>query len=190
MRVGILAAAILGAAVLAAGARPAAAQSDGMEVQRCIWRCLAAARGASNPAYHACAEAQCTDAALGLAPAVAPWAFGVTADGTGMYAGTEDGEGRSLYVICQRQGATYLALFGPEGPDADLTVRVEAQAFTLPFRQDQGGYFALLQPGSPVPAALAAGQVVEVANGIGTVLARLSLAGAGPAITRAFEGCS
>ncbi len=42
------------------GAEPAAAQMDPMEEQRCVWRCLANSRGASDPAYDACVRAQCT----------------------------------------------------------------------------------------------------------------------------------
>lgn len=43
----------------------ALAQDDAMEVQRCVWRCLAESRGADDPAYQACINKQCN----GPAPA-------------------------------------------------------------------------------------------------------------------------
>lgn len=47
---------------LAGAASMAAAQDDPMEVQRCIWRCLADARGADDPAYSSCVASKCDSA--------------------------------------------------------------------------------------------------------------------------------
>ncbi|MEO1238725.1 MAG: hypothetical protein AAFW64_03505 [Pseudomonadota bacterium] len=58
------------AAAVALGlfAVPAQAQ-EGMELQRCVWRCLSAFGPATGPAYHQCVADQCT--ALGAAPSPA-----------------------------------------------------------------------------------------------------------------------
>ncbi len=169
----------------------AAAQSDGMEVQRCVWRCLYASNGASDPAYNACVASRCSEQALGLTPDAAPWTAGVTADGTGMFAGTGDPvQGTSLYVICQRRGATYLGLFGPEGPDGQMILRVDGAPYPLAFRADGGvSHYALLPQGSPVLAALQTGREAEVLNDAGYSLVKVTLSGAGPAITQALNGC-
>ncbi len=51
-----------GLALLLAWPGLALAQGDPMEAQRCVWRCLANARGADDPAYHACVQRQCNEA--------------------------------------------------------------------------------------------------------------------------------
>ncbi|WP_099557381.1 hypothetical protein [Hartmannibacter diazotrophicus] len=56
MRIIVLVLAILGAISV-----PAHAEDDPMEVQRCVWRCLANSRGADDPAYHACVDRMCSD---------------------------------------------------------------------------------------------------------------------------------
>jgi hypothetical protein len=45
---------------------------DGMEGQRCIWRCLADSSGPSDPAYDACVEAQCGNETAPSHEAAAP----------------------------------------------------------------------------------------------------------------------
>lgn len=48
--------------VVLMGAVTALAQEDdAMEVQRCIWRCLADSRGANDPAYHQCVARLCNE---------------------------------------------------------------------------------------------------------------------------------
>ncbi len=42
----------------------AALSQDEMEQQRCVWRCLADSKGNTDPAYGACVERYCTEAAL------------------------------------------------------------------------------------------------------------------------------
>lgn len=41
-------------------ATPVVAEDDPMEVQRCIWRCLADSKGADDPAYVRCTERRCS----------------------------------------------------------------------------------------------------------------------------------
>lgn len=67
---------------LAAFAAPAAAVDDDvMEVQRCIWRCLADSKGSSDPEYTACVAARCNDEPSS-AEADRPGADGVWTYGT------------------------------------------------------------------------------------------------------------
>lgn len=47
---------------------PAAAQDDPMELQRCIWRCLADSKGADDPAYGQCVADVCERAAEAAPP--------------------------------------------------------------------------------------------------------------------------
>jgi hypothetical protein len=39
----------------------AAVEDEAMEIQRCIWRCLAGSRGPDDPAYQACVTDRCND---------------------------------------------------------------------------------------------------------------------------------
>lgn len=60
------------ALTLLLAATAAAGQDDPLDLQRCIWRCLADASGPEDPAYGACVKAQCE-----AAPAPhAPWVYG------------------------------------------------------------------------------------------------------------------
>jgi hypothetical protein len=49
-------------------AAPAAAQEDPMELQRCIWRCLANSQGADDPAYGQCVANICDGGGESAAP--------------------------------------------------------------------------------------------------------------------------
>jgi hypothetical protein len=40
---------------------PGSAADDPMEVQRCVWRCLANVKGADDPAYERCVKKYCTE---------------------------------------------------------------------------------------------------------------------------------
>ena len=61
---------------------PVLAAPEDMEMQRCLWRCLAESSGPNDPAYHDCAKAQCANgatAASSEAPALATsWRFDTT----------------------------------------------------------------------------------------------------------------
>lgn len=59
MRMGFTALVALAIAVLTM-VLPAMAEDDPMEVQRCIWRCLADSKGADDPAYGRCVERRCS----------------------------------------------------------------------------------------------------------------------------------
>ncbi|MDZ4790841.1 MAG: hypothetical protein SGJ17_06450 [Hyphomicrobiales bacterium] len=51
---------IVALVLLACTSIPAAVEEDYMEVQRCVWRCLAGSKGADDPAYNACVERLCS----------------------------------------------------------------------------------------------------------------------------------
>ena len=109
---------------LAFAATAAAAQEDPMEVQRCIWRCLAdAAGGADDPAYHACVQRQCNEGG----PSPAPKA-GAARKGEWVF-GDHRQLGRSAYGQTA-QGAIGLAC----GPTAGFTLdlRIDNRLFHGP----------------------------------------------------------
>ncbi|MGC3939168.1 hypothetical protein ACOTTU_15300 [Roseobacter sp. EG26] len=52
-----------------------AAAEDPMELQRCIWRCLASNGPATNPAYHRCVDQLCIAATPAPPAQTTPWSF-------------------------------------------------------------------------------------------------------------------
>lgn len=187
---------MMGAVMLMATVVPASAQVDdaAMEAQRCIWRCLHDSPGADSTEYHSCVARQCSDefeGGEGMEPAAAtpvlaapPWASGATSDGGGRFAGvTDPGLGNSLYVMCAATGARFLALQGPEGPDATLSLMIDAVPYPM-FFQDQGGmYYAAL--GAAELAALAQAAEIAILNTEGHTLLALRMNGAAGALAAA-----
>lgn len=190
-------------AVLAVLPGMAGAEEDYMEVQRCVWRCLADSPGAESAQYHQCVAAKCNEPSAepalprAAAPPAAPasgfpaWTFGATADGLGRYAGQFAAEtGNVIYYTCDGSGTENLLLSGEvEGPGAVLTLDVDGQAFGLWFEPSPGGYTARLEPGSPVPGLLMRARRFELRNGAGWSLGRFAMGGAGAAIGGARASC-
>ena len=174
-----------------------------MEVQRCIWRCLADSPGAESAQYHQCVAAKCNEAPASpalpraAAPTVAPfsafpdWSFGATADGLGRYAGQYAAKtGNLIYYTCDGSGTQNLLLSGEvEGPGGVLTLDVDGQAFGLWFEPSPGGYTARLEPGSPVPELLMRAARLEVRNEAGWSLGQFAMGGARQAIGSAQASC-
>jgi hypothetical protein len=176
----------IGLAAVALGAPPVLAQDDDpMELQRCIWRCLADSPGAASPEYNACVERQCT--AESPAPA---WTTGVTADGAGRFAGTTDPETDSeFHFVCWPVGQSYLMLTGPEGPDAVLPVTVAGQTYAVPFTSYGGYHMAAIPVDSPIIAGIWQGGTLVVGGDTNPPLGTFGLDGAPLAIHTAWQGC-
>lgn len=171
---------------------------DPMELQRCIWRCLADSPGAASQQYAQCVEALCSDGPPEpFAPsysnqrygnqANAPlWFATRTGDGQGNLAGVEDPlTGNSFFVMCDAKGRHNLALFGPEGPDAPLVLNIGAQRFEREFVGYDGGYYASVAAGSAEVMALMTASDLIIANAAGSVLMQIVLNGAQQAIIAA-----
>ena len=156
-----------------------------MEMQRCIWRCLAGSPGAASPQYGECVARLCTGAAQSAA-----WTTGITTDGTGRYAGTSDpATGNEFHFICWPVGQSYLMLTGPEGPDAVLPVTVAGQTYAVPFT-GYGGYgMAAIPVDSPIIAGIWQGGTLSIRNDAGYSLGTFTLDGAPLAIHTAWQGC-
>lgn len=189
---------ILGSVLLAAfGSVAFAQEGPEWEMQRCIWRCLSASPGAASREYEQCVANSCMQystegAETGDMPdaigqgASGPWFASGTGDGQGNLAGVVDPyTGAAFYVICGLDGRRNLALFGPEGPAATLTLGIDGQAFARPFVPYAGGYYAAVPADAPEISALRSGRSLIVRNADGGALFEAGLAGAGAALTAA-----
>lgn len=146
---------IFGLAILGWLAPTAAvAQTDGpeWEAQRCIWRCLAESPGAASRQYNDCVARMCSGEPARAPAPPAPtgtgrvWFAARTGDGQGNLAGIADqSTGTAFDLICGRDGRRNLALFGPEGPAAVLTILIDGRRFERPFVPHAGG----ITPRSP-----------------------------------------
>lgn len=162
------------------------------DLQRCIWRCLAASPGAASAEYNNCVAAQCSaeeaEGDVSDSYGQGRWFASGTGDGTGNLAGYVDvGTGSTFYVICGVDGRRNLALFGPEGPEAVLTLNLDGRIFSHRFVPYAGGYYARLPSAAPELTALKQSRVLVIRNEAGGTLfgADLQRSGAAAAITAA-----
>lgn len=181
-------------AVLSVG--PLIAQSDPMEMQRCVWRCLANSSGASDPRYHMCVEAVCSrigepQVQVPQVPNAQSWVAGTATDGVTRYAGILGAEGaaQGLYYMCTFRGQSYLALFGFEGPGATLQVQVDGVAYAVNFHRNRGELTFDIPGNSPFLDNLPRGQRLRVVTGAGNLLLDVPLSGAWAAINRTKRAC-
>jgi hypothetical protein len=180
-------------AAMLAGAGPAAAQDDPMEEQRCVWRCLADSRGASDPAYHACVRAQCSGRPSGggaarAAPPAAPLpraqAWQPMRGLSYPAVGTCLGRAPCLIISCPSRGAPAMEVHaGDHAWPAEATLRLrfgmEAFRTTLPPRAGPTALYRWPVSGDLLETLKTADDVVlEIEGGSFP----LSLAGSGRAI--------
>lgn len=171
---------------------------DPMELQRCVWRCLANSPGAASAEYNACVAQFCADPQQDSSspriptprdtiPAAAPrWNAGVTADGLGRFAGVIDPiRGNTFYVLCAPDGRRSFALFGPEGGGSALVVRVDESLYSLEFVAGGDGYYAALGPQAAELARLRGAARLTISNAAGWPLFSVVLNGARDAIAAA-----
>ena len=180
--------------ILALLAGPAAAQQgDPMELQRCVWRCLADSYGASDPRYHACVDRVCVgiDEGPSQTPVPGAWITGIATDGFSRYAGVQapDGSGRGLFYMCTPGGLSYLALFGLDGMGGTLRFRIDAVDYLVPFDRSRGELTMTMPPRSPFMTTLGQGGRLGVLTEAGQPLMEVSLAGAGGAMATAVAAC-
>ncbi|XDA96721.1 hypothetical protein AB1M95_11345 [Sulfitobacter sp. LCG007] len=204
---------------LALAAMPAAAQEDPMELQRCIWRCLAASPGNSSPEYHQCVEAQCSHLDEGgreavtqpqsAAPLEAPaggaatgddgnrrlddWTHALASDGQRYFAGAKaKQEGRSFYYICAPEGQSYFAIYGLAIGGAQLSLTIGETAYLVPFDWVNGEYVVPLRADSPLMQALLAEprKRLWIRDAAGKNLVTLTTRGSTKALKSVLKSCS
>lgn len=181
-----------------------------MELQRCIWRCLANSAGADDPAYHACVEAQCSPTQQSTpAPqqqSEGGWRFGALDPGDWPY--LEGGfatlgrpsEPLTIAFWCGVDGSSTLSLsgpsvnavFGPETMDAQYAVLLAvggARTLQLQMTWYEGALQAEV-PRSDAPLYdLSIGSAVSVYSADRRLVHTLSLDGAATAIGTALAHC-
>ncbi|GGH25524.1 hypothetical protein SAMN05444007_103223 [Cribrihabitans marinus] len=176
-------------------AGPALAQSaDPMELQRCIWRCLADSPGAQSPQYHACVSRMCTAPPQQQSPAPAPggaWTGGVASDGVTRFAGIAEpaGSGRGFYFMCDGRGDGYLMLYALDRREGRYQLRIDGRSFPTVFHRARQQLTVDLRPGAPLLDILAGGTWIEIVDPDGMLALSLSLAEAGPALANVRQGC-
>ncbi len=188
----------LGCLLALLGTGSALAQGDPMEMQRCIWRCLANSAGASDPAYHQCVARVCSTIGAAQVQPQAPqvpnaqsWVSGVATDGVTRFAGilAREGAAQGLYYMCTFRGQSYLALFGFEGPGGPLQIQIDSVAYAVNFHRNRGELTFDIPSGSPFLESLPRGQRLRVVNTAGSLLLDVPLAGAWAALNRTKQIC-
>lgn len=165
-----------------------------MELQRCIWRCLANSPGNDSPEYNQCLARNCSgDAQTGLQPPVSgqPWQAGTATDGATRFAGIDlpDGSGRGVYYMCTAAGDSYLMLFAQQSPAGTYQLVIDGSRYPVPFDRSRQQLTLSLQPYSPLLIQLSQGQWLSVIDIYGTAIMQVSLAGAGQALNAARAAC-
>lgn len=183
----------------AAQAGPVAAQADvedspEMEMQRCVWSCLANSPGADSAEYNACVARLCDDGAAEPAPQTnqpSGWTVGVTSDGRGHYAGVADPQVQTqLFYMCDAAGQSLLKFQGISGEGIVAVLTIDGVPQSVPFLSDGTSLYALAPVDGPLFAALLRGRSLSLRDGPqGPGVGDYSLTGSSQAIARARSGC-
>ncbi|MFZ5963761.1 hypothetical protein ACOXXX_12470 [Thalassococcus sp. BH17M4-6] len=174
---------------------PAAAQQDPMEVQRCVWSCLANHGPNTNPAYHQCVERVCVpmqqqqQAPAAQADARERWIAARTSAGVG-YAGVDGRrDGTGLYYFCG-QGQSFLRVVGIDGGERGMIIDVDGRQFPLSFRPNARNQpESTLAPHAPVMQALQSGNRVKVLSYELGAIVDAPLRGSSRALAQVISGC-
>lgn len=170
-----------------------AQDEDPMEMQRCVWSCLANSPGADSLEYNLCVERFCaTETALsGLPNNGVPWGVGIASDGITRFAGLQvpDGQGEGVYFMCSPRSLPYLMLFAFDRPEGAYRLNIDGREFVLPFDRSRGQLTVSLRPDAQLLDILAQGRWLSVTDPRGYPAASVSLAGAARAIATAQIQC-
>ena len=173
-------------------AGPAPAQGgDPMELQRCVWRCLADSPGAYSPQYHACVSRMCSTAPQRQNTPDSAWTGGVASDGVTRFAGVAapDGSGRGFYFMCGAQSGGYLMLYALDRREGRYQLRIDGRGFPMMFHRARQQLTVDLAPGAPLLDILAGGSWIEIVDPDGMLALSVSLTAAAPALATARLGC-
>ncbi|MEW9920773.1 hypothetical protein AB2B41_14250 [Marimonas sp. MJW-29] len=170
-----------------------AAQEDPMEVQRCVWSCLANSPGVQSHEYHQCVERFCVaprgEADQSPLPVQSDWGSGVATDGRHQFAGTQAEQGYGLYYFCFA-GQSFLTLSELPLPPGQYRMLIGTTEYIVPFDMTRGALSVNVPPVSPFMAALrTGGEWATLRSMAGEHLIRFSLRGADAHIGRAVSAC-
>ncbi|MDP5216319.1 hypothetical protein Q5Y75_03735 [Ruegeria sp. 2205SS24-7] len=176
-------------------APPVMAQhGDPMELQRCIWRCLANSPGAHSPIYHQCVSRLCSEPQYvpqTAAPVAQGWAAGMAADGQTWSAGlaAPDGSGQGLYYQCVPGRGGYLMLYGLKAREGVFQISIDGRAYPLAFHNRRGELTSDLPPSAPFLNLLGQGRAIAIVDPDGAYRAGYSLLNAQGAIWQVRAAC-
>ncbi|QFT59833.1 hypothetical protein FIU94_13450 [Sulfitobacter sp. THAF37] len=172
----------------------AAQQGDPMDVQRCIWRCLAASSGPASSEYNQCVVRLCSgDPVASPSPAVPPpaplaWRAGLASDGVHRFAGADAEQGYGFYYFCTPQ-ASFFALTALPMAAGQYRFVIGDVAYLVPLDRSRGDLSVNIPPGDTFMQGVQAGSWLRVEALDGTSLIQFSLSGAGESTRSAVEGC-
>lgn len=168
------------------------AQEDPMEVQRCVWRCLANSGPADNPAYEQCVTDHCgLDGPSDQGNAPTGWQAGRIDGGRTAYAGvdTPDG-GKGVYYFCDRAGRSELMIAGVSGPAGAWALVIDGQTYAFNFAVRANGVSTRIDPGDDVLGALSRGSRVALSGpGLPDNDTSMGLSGSSRAISQTLSFC-
>lgn len=170
--------------------RSAEAEQDPMDVQRCVWSCLANSPGASSPEYEQCVQRHCTGFSQPApGPVRSDWQGGVASDGVHRYATTPAEQGYALTYFCSKT-QSFFTLDHLPVPPGQYRLIVGNVEFLVPFDMARGVLSVNIPPVSPFMDGLRqGGDWLTVQNMQRGHVIRFSLRGADAAIGQAIEAC-
>ena len=173
----------------------AAQQGDPMDVQRCIWRCLADSSGPASPEYNQCVARLCSgEPAAPLSTPAPPqpvplaWRAGLASDGVHRFAGADAEQGYGFYYFCTPQ-VSFFTLIGLPMDAGQYRFVIGDVAYLVPLDRSRGDLSVNIPPGDVFMQGVQAGSWLRVEALDGTSLIQFSLSGAGASINNAVQGC-
>lgn len=182
-------AALLAGAIMAWAPMTAYAQTQmsDEELQRCVWRCLADSPGAGSSQYNACVERTCVNPAPAKSPK-SGWRNTGKKSGGGQMATITAGYS-SLSYTCEAGKPALLSVDRLPGPGDKVVATVDGREYRQPFVTRDDVQITALPAGSPLLAALLAGNQAQFRNPVGRSVSTFSLNGSGKAIRKAMRRC-
>lgn len=164
-----------------------AQQENPMEMQRCIWACLANSPGAASAQYNQCVQARCIEQPS--VPSATDWRAGLTRDGSHRFAGIDAEQGYGFYYFCNAQ-ERYFALVGLPMDAGQFRLVIENTAYQVPFDRRRGDLSVDLPANSVLGQAMQAGGMMDIQSLSGEFLIRFSLRGATAALQQTASACA
>ena len=168
----------------------AAQVEDPMDVQRCVWRCLADSSGPASAEYNQCVVSLCSGQPAAPRPSVAApaWRAGLASDGVHRFAGADAEQGYGFYYFCTPQ-ASFFALTALPMAAGQYRFVIGDVAYLVPLDRSRGDLSVNIPPGDAFMQGVQEGSWLRVEALNGASLVQFSLSGAGESINSAVQGC-
>lgn len=159
-----------------------------MELQRCVWACLANSPGAASAIYNQCVDRNCV-AQPQVSAASSAWRSGVASDGVHYFATTQAEQGMAFTYFCTI-GQSYFVLADVPVPPGQYRLLIGGTDYIVTFDMSRGVLSSSIPASNLFTRAVrVGGDQVRIRTMQGAPVLIFSLQGADQHIGLAIAGC-